>query len=57
MLAWGLAQGHVVLPKSSDPDRIVGNLRALEVQLSPEELRELDGRMTARAAWDPTHVP
>jgi len=42
-LAWLLAKDDVVvIPKSSDPQRLKENCAALDVRLSPEQLAELD---------------
>ncbi|KGN30411.1 oxidoreductase [Knoellia sinensis KCTC 19936] len=41
ILAWHLAQGFVVLPKSVTPSRIAENLAAAEVTLTPADLAEI----------------
>jgi diketogulonate reductase-like aldo/keto reductase len=42
-LAWLLRDDDViVIPKTTHPDRLKENLGALEIRLSPEQLRELD---------------
>lgn len=41
-LAWGIAHGHSVLPKSKTPSRIKDNL-AGDFKLEPEDLKTLDG--------------
>jgi diketogulonate reductase-like aldo/keto reductase len=42
-LAWLLAQGGVIaIPKTSHPDRLRENVAAAQLQLSGEQLRELD---------------
>ena len=38
IIAWHLAQGFSVIPKSSNPDRARDNLGALEVRLDPEDM-------------------
>ena len=43
VLAWGLAQGAVVIPKSVTPARIGENLRAAGVTLSEADLAAIDG--------------
>ena len=43
VLAWGLAQGTVVIPKSVTPARIEENLRATGVTLSADDLAAIDG--------------
>lgn len=42
VLAWHLARGHVVIPKSAKYERAVENQHALEVKLSPEEVEEIN---------------
>ncbi|KAI9789230.1 MAG: hypothetical protein M1833_002439 [Piccolia ochrophora] len=41
-LAWGIAHGHSVIPKSKTPERIQANL-AGDFKLSPEDLQTIDG--------------
>jgi diketogulonate reductase-like aldo/keto reductase len=42
-LAWLLAQSdHIVIPKSSDPERVRENFGALQHPLTPDQLRELN---------------
>ncbi len=41
VLAWHLALGNVVIPKSVTPGRITQNFAALELELSEAEIREL----------------
>ncbi len=43
VLAWGLAQGAVVIPKSVTPARIGENMRAAGVTLSEADLAAIDG--------------
>lgn len=57
LIRWGLAQGHVVLPKSSNLQRIEENLAAAALTLSPAHqlmLATLDSGV--RVSWDPTTV-
>jgi 2,5-diketo-D-gluconate reductase A len=42
VLAWHLAQGRIVIPKSVTPERIVANFQSIEVELSIDELAEID---------------
>jgi len=42
VLAWNLAHGVVVIPKSATPSRIVENYGALKVSLSAEDLAAID---------------
>lgn len=59
-IAWLLRQDRVAaIPKTSDPDHARSNLRALEVELSPEEMDEIselarpDGRVISPAGLAP----
>lgn len=42
ILAWHLARGRVVIPKSSHPQRMAENLAAAEVTLTTEDLTSID---------------
>jgi 2,5-diketo-D-gluconate reductase A len=42
VIAWHLAAGRIVLPKSVTPSRIVSNLAAAEVVLSADQLARID---------------
>jgi diketogulonate reductase-like aldo/keto reductase len=54
VLAWHLAQGTIVIPKSADSARMRGNLAAVGVELSPAELSEITALESgARAGADP----
>lgn len=43
VLAWHLALGCSVLPRSTRPERLTENLRALDVRLTPEEVAAIEG--------------
>ncbi|GAB2606136.1 aldo/keto reductase [Pseudactinotalea suaedae] len=43
VLAWHIAQGNVVIPKSVTPSRIAENWAALAVQLEPEDIDAIEG--------------
>ena len=43
VLAWHLAQGRIVIPKSVTPERIVANYRSIDVSLELDELESIDG--------------
>lgn len=43
VLAWHIAQGNIVIPKSVTPSRIAENWAALEVHLQPEDIDAIDG--------------
>lgn len=58
ILAWHRALGSIPLPKSADPGRQAENLAAMEVELTPDEVRSIsalgrpDGRQNDQ---DPRH--
>ena len=57
LLAWGLARGFVVLPKSITPARVEENAEAIMMTLSEEEVAEMDGlECDLRQAWNPWPV-
>jgi diketogulonate reductase-like aldo/keto reductase len=41
-LAWAIARGRIVIPKSVKPARIQENFDAYKVQLTPEEIKAID---------------
>ena len=58
LLRWAIEHGLVVIPKSAHPDRIAGNARIFDFELTKEEVSELDGLHDGfRSSWDPTAVP
>jgi len=58
LIRWGLTQGHIVLPKSTNPARIEENAAAAELTLSRTHLLHLASLDRGeRTAWDPTDVP
>lgn len=46
ILAWHMAQGRIVIPKSRHTERMKENLAATELELSEEELARIDGLET-----------
>ncbi|MDN6486271.1 MAG: aldo/keto reductase, partial [Ancrocorticia sp.] len=46
ILAWHMAQGRIVIPKSRHTERMKENLAATELELSAEELARIDGLET-----------
>ena len=56
-LAFLMAEGHVVIPSSSNPERIALNFKATDVSLNADEIatiRNLDeGRRLVNGAWCP----
>ena len=54
VLAWHLAQGTIVIPKSSRPERMAENLGAVDVQLSAEQIEAISALDTEkRVGADP----
>jgi 2,5-diketo-D-gluconate reductase A len=54
VLAWHLAQGTIVIPKSADSTRMRENLGAVSVSLTPAEITEITALESgARAGSDP----
>ncbi|MGO3292821.1 MAG: aldo/keto reductase, partial [Brachybacterium alimentarium] len=43
VIAWNLALGNVVIPKSVTPERIISNFASLEVELSDDEIAQITG--------------
>ena len=41
VIAWNLALGNVVIPKSVTPERIISNFASLEVELSDDEIAQI----------------
>jgi len=57
LLAWGLQQGHAVLPKSVNPQRQAENFAALSIRLPVASLQKLDALESGMVTgWDPRSV-
>ncbi|GJJ74221.1 hypothetical protein EMPS_06579 [Entomortierella parvispora] len=60
LLRWGLQHGFVVIPKSTQPERIRDNFDVFEFELEQEDMQQLDlyslGNQRTRYCWDPTNV-
>jgi 2,5-diketo-D-gluconate reductase B len=56
-LAFLMAEGHVVIPTSSRPERIRENLAARALRLGEEEIAVLRGLDRGRRLVDPAHAP
>jgi 2,5-diketo-D-gluconate reductase A len=58
IIAWHLAIGNVVIPKSVTPERIVSNLASVDVRLSDEEVEAINGltRDDGRIGMNPTET-
>ncbi|MDO5661061.1 MAG: aldo/keto reductase [Brachybacterium sp.] len=57
IIAWHLAVGNVVIPKTVTPERIVSNFASAEVELTPEEIEKINGLDSAdgRIGADPAN--
>lgn len=56
-LAWLLARGIAVIPKTQDPVRLAENLAAASVRLGPRELLAIDRLAQPRRIFDPPFAP
>jgi diketogulonate reductase-like aldo/keto reductase len=57
LVRWSLQRGFVVLPKSSNPTRIVENANVFDFELSQEQMAELDVLDEGlHVAWDPSQA-
>ncbi|GMT19449.1 hypothetical protein PFISCL1PPCAC_10746 [Pristionchus fissidentatus] len=57
LLAWGLAQGYSILPRTEKVKRIGENWSAKEVKLSEEEMKSIESiDKSNKACWDPSVV-
>jgi methylglyoxal/glyoxal reductase len=58
LIRWSLQKGLVVIPKSSNEDRIVENASVFDFELTVEQMARLDAlEANLHTAWDPTGVP
>src|SRR5699024_1967908 len=55
IIAWHLAIGNVVIPKTVTPERIVSNFAAADLRLTDEQIEKIDGldRADGRIGPDP----
>jgi 2,5-diketo-D-gluconate reductase A len=58
VIAWHLAKGFVVIPKSVTSERIVSNLAAADVELTEDEVARIDAldREDGRIGPDPATI-
>jgi diketogulonate reductase-like aldo/keto reductase len=58
LIRWALQRNLVVLPKSSNRERIRENAAAFGFELSPDDMADLDALDRGyRSTWDPTEAP
>lgn len=58
LIRWALQHGLVVIPKSANRQRIFDNAQVFDFEISPEDMRRLDGfNENLRTCWDPTDAP
>lgn len=60
ILAWHVARGHAIIPKSSRYERAIENAEAINIKLSPEHVKLIDGlnrnfRILDPADWYETY--
>lgn len=56
-LAFLLARGHIVIPKSANPERQRANLAAAQLRLRDEDMAEIDALDQGRRFVDPSTAP
>ncbi|KAI6175394.1 putative glyoxal reductase [Aphelenchoides bicaudatus] len=56
LLAWSLSQGYSVLPKSTNPSHIRANLKALNIQLTEEDIESMKWENEKKFCWNPRTV-
>ncbi|KAI9498458.1 NADP-dependent oxidoreductase domain-containing protein [Zychaea mexicana] len=59
LLRWAVQHGWIVIPKSSNPDRVSSNAKVLSLELSDEDMKKLDAvhqAETQRFCWDPSDI-
>lgn len=58
LLRYQIEKGHVVIPKSGDPERIRENAAIFDFELDAREMERLDGLDEGLAtSWDPARIP
>jgi diketogulonate reductase-like aldo/keto reductase len=55
MIRWSLQLGNIVIPKSSNKDRIKENISVFDFEIATEDMQYLNGlNQNLRTCWDPT---
>ncbi|MEM6795242.1 MAG: aldo/keto reductase [Acidobacteriota bacterium] len=62
LLAWSIARGHTVIPKSTHPERLAQNLKAAEIELDAGEMERIaaldrNGRFITGRFWCGSESP
>ncbi len=58
LIRWALQHGLAVIPKSANRKRICENAAVYDFEISPEDMRRLDGfHENLRTCWDPSEAP
>lgn len=53
VLAWSMAKDHIVIPKSTNKDRVKQNFDALDLKLDNEEIETIDNFKQGKRGFDP----
>lgn len=57
LIRWSLEKGFVVLPKSSNPERIKENIDVFDFELTAEDMSKIDSlNNNMRISWDPSEL-
>ncbi len=57
LLRWNVQKGNIILPKSTNPERIEQNSEVFGFELSAEEILKIDGlNENLRTCWDPSDL-
>lgn len=57
LIRWSLEKGFVVLPKSSNPNRIKENIDVFDFELTAEDIIKIDSlNNNMRISWDPSEL-
>jgi diketogulonate reductase-like aldo/keto reductase len=58
LIRWALQKGTIVIPKSSNKDRIKENAAVFDFEITQEDMKLLDSfNENLRTSWDPSTVP
>jgi diketogulonate reductase-like aldo/keto reductase len=57
LIRWSLQKGFIVLPKSSNPERIRENINVFDFELTDKNMADIDAlNSNFRISWDPSKV-